>query len=426
MGFLSKIGKGLKSAFKKVGKAIKSGLNSIGKFMDKIGIVGQIGLSLLLPGIGGMLASSFQGLVGAMGAYSGVGSTIVKAAGGFLNSVGTVAGNMGKAFSSVTGAIKNVVGETLKFGANKLGLGKVASSLGSTFGSQGLTDLGTSISKGSFDNITGAVKGLGASFKDIGTSFSDVFNPDVDPMKGLTDIQDTGAVPTTAAPSADALREQASTQIQQLKDSGMSLDAIRQEIPSEYLDLVDPIPQDSLLNPVQQGVTVGGDTLPDTLDTMASDFELQRQKALTTKLPAVGDKNFVLETTQKVQSDLADKLRKKALDVREGFTAFREDPLGVSAGFAVDKTMEGAEAGFKRRGMEFVAGDMTPDPVFNTYSIAAAAPVDYVEVAPAQQMSQEYFAQNQNLFNTHPYGATSFAVDNNYYQDLNTTMQRMG
>jgi len=31
MGFLSKIGKGIKGAFKKVGKAIKSGLKSVGK-----------------------------------------------------------------------------------------------------------------------------------------------------------------------------------------------------------------------------------------------------------------------------------------------------------------------------------------------------------------------------------------------------------
>ena len=70
MGFLSKIGKGIKGAFKKVGKAIKSGLKSVGKFMDKIGIVGQIRLSLLLLGIGGMLATSFHGLVGARTTYS--------------------------------------------------------------------------------------------------------------------------------------------------------------------------------------------------------------------------------------------------------------------------------------------------------------------------------------------------------------------
>lgn len=413
MGFLSKIGKGIKGAFKKVGKAIKSGLKSVGKFMDKIGIVGQIGLSLLLPGIGGMLANSFQGLVGAMTTYSGIGSTVVKAAGGFLKSVGTVAGSMGKAFSSVTGAIKNVVGETLKFGANKLGLGKVASSLGTTFGSQGLTDLGTSISKASFDNITGAVKlgfkEIGASFTDIGTSFSDVFNPESSISKNLNIEFDPSNVDATGQPIGTA-------------SSGVSLEDMSTEVqgidPSKSLDrMVEGYEAPSLLDnkPIR---TVAQ-------EVEASAFATAREQALKTPT-AVGDKNFVLDKMKEVQSGLADKLRQQAVDVREGFTAFKEDPLGVSAGFAVDKTMEGAEAGFKRRGMEFVAGDMTPDVTQRVYSMAAAAPVDYVEVAPAQQMSQEYFAQNQDLFNTHPYGATSFMVDNNYYQDLNTTMQRMG
>jgi len=406
MGFLSKIGKGIKGAFKKVGKAIKSGLKSVGKFMDKIGIVGQIGLSLLLPGIGGILANSFQGLVGAMTTYSGVGSTIVKAAGGFLKSVGTVAGSMGKAFSSVTGAIKNVVGETLKFGANKLGLGKVASSLGTTFGSQGLTDLGTSISKASFDNITNA---FGEGITNITNSFSDIFNPESSIAKNLNIEFDPSNVDATGQPIGTA-------------SSGVSLEDMSTEVqgidPSKSLDrMVEGYEAPSLLDnkPIR---TVAQ-------EVEASAFSTAREQALKTPT-AVGDKNFVLDKMKEVQSGLADKLRQQAVDVREGFTAFKEDPLGVSAGFAVDKTMEGAEAGFKRRGMEFVAGDMTPDVTQRVYSMAAAAPVDYVEVAPAQQMSQEYFAQNQDLFNTHPYGATSFMVDNNYYQDLNTTMQRMG
>jgi len=406
MGFLSKIGKGIKGAFKKVGKAIKSGLKSVGKFMDKIGIVGQIGLSLLLPGIGGMLANSFQGLVGAMTTYSGVGSTIVKAAGGFLKSVGTVAGSMGKAFSSVTGAIKNVVGETLKFGANKLGLGKVASSLGTTFGSQGLTDLGTSISKASFDNITNA---FGEGITNITNSFSDIFNPESSIAKNLNIEFDPSNVDATGQPIGTA-------------SSGVSLEDMSTEVqgidPSKSLDrMVEGYEAPSLLDnkPIR---TVAQ-------EVEASAFSTAREQALKTPT-AVGDKNFVLDKMKEVQSGLADKLRQQAVDVREGFTAFKEDPLGVSAGFAVDKTMEGAEAGFKRRGMEFVAGDMTPDVTQRVYSMAAAAPVDYVEVAPAQQISQEYFAQNQDLFNTHPYGATSFMVDNNYYQDLNTTMQRMG
>jgi hypothetical protein len=448
MGFFSKIGKGIKSAFKKIGKGIKRGLKSVGKFMDKIGIVGQIGLSLLLPGIGGILAggfsSAFSAVTGAMTGYAGIGSSVINAAGGFLKAAGTVVGNMSKAFSSVTGAIKNVVGETLKFGANKLGLGKVATSLGSTFGSQGLTDLGTSISKASFDNITTA---FGEGVTNITDSFSNVFNTNIDPMKGLTDIKDTGVNTQTTTPSADALREQASTQIQQLKDSGMSLDAIKQEIPSEYLDLVDPVqqgvtiggdmlpdtlntvPQDSLLNPVQQGVMVGGDILPDTLDTMASDFELQRQKALTTKLPAVGDKNYVLDKMKEVQSGLAEKLRQQAVDVREGFTAFREDPLGVSAGYAVDQLKTGVDSGLQQVGMQGIASaagiDLMPDQIQQNIS-TYVAPGEAVQVRPAAQVTPEYFSANQSTFNQYPWGASSALIDSNYYQNLNTTMQRMG
>lgn len=404
MGFLSKIGKGIKGAFKKVGKAIKSGLKSVGKFMDKIGIVGQIGLSLLLPGIGGMLANSFQGLVGAMTTYSGVGSTIVKAAGGFLKSVGTVAGSMGKAFSSVTGAIKNVVGETLKFGANKLGLGKVASSLGTTFGSQGLTDLGTSISKASFDNITSA---FGEGVTNITNSFSDIFNPESSIAKNLNIEFDPSNVDATGQPVGTA-------------SSGVSLEDMSTEVqgidPSKSLDrMVEGYEAPSLLDnkPIR---TVAQ-------EVEASAFSTAREQALKTPT-AVGDKNFVRDTMKQVQEDLARKLNES-----EGYQAFKKDPIGTGLDFAGEKFKEGVGSSVKAAGVQLGAkalGVETPDPVFNTYSIAAAAPVDYVEVAPAQQMSQEYFAQNQDLFNTHPYGATSFMVDNNYYQDLNTTMQRMG
>ena len=299
MGFLSKVGKGIKGAFKKVGKAIKSGLKSVGKFMDKIGIVGQIGLSLLLPGIGGMLANSFQGLVGAMTTYSGVGSTVVKAAGGFLKSVGTVAGSMGKAFSSVTGAIKNVVGETLKFGANKLGLGKVVSSLGTTFGSQGLTDLGTSISKASFDNITSA---FGEGVTNITNSFSDIFNPESSIAKNLNIEFDPSNVDATGQPVGTA-------------SSGVSLEDMSTEVqgidPSKSLDrMVEGYEAPSLLDnkPIR---TVAQ-------EVEASAFSTAREQALKTPT-AVGDKNFVRDTMKQVQEDLARKLNES-----EGYQAFKK------------------------------------------------------------------------------------------------------
>lgn len=153
MGFLSKVFKGVKKVFKKVGKGIKGAFKSIGKFMDKIGIIGQIGLSLLLPGIGSALSGMWGSLVGGMQAYSGIGSTIINGAGNFLNTATKIAGNIGKSFSTITEGVKNVVGETLKAGANALGVDTALLKAGETFGSEYLTKLGTSISEASLDSI---------------------------------------------------------------------------------------------------------------------------------------------------------------------------------------------------------------------------------------------------------------------------------
>ena len=403
--------------------------------MDKIGIVGQIGLAILLPGIGGMLAkgfsTAFNAVTGAMTGYAGIGSSVINAAGGFLEAAGMVAGNMGKAFSSVTGAIKNVVGETLKFGANKLGLGKVASSLGTTFGSQGLTDLGASISKGSFDNITSA---FGEGFKNITDSFSNVFNPESSIAKNLNIEFDPSNVDATGKPistaSSGVSLEDMSTEIQGI-DAGSSLDRMAANYkPPSLLDA-------KLENTASYGVSLedmstgvqgidAGSSLRNVRVSPTSDFAV---KPLDLSSKAVGDKNFVLETTQKVQSDLADKLRKKALDVREGFTAFREDPLGVTVGYGVDQIKEGVDAGLQQVGMYGITNaagvDLVPDQIQQNIS-TYIAPGEAVQVRPAAQITPEYFTANQPIFNQYPWGASSAVIDSNYYQDLNTTMQRMG
>lgn len=179
MGFLSKIGKGIKSAFKKIGKGIKSAFKSIGKFMDKIGIVGQIGLSLLLPGIGSALSGMWGSVVGGLQAYSGVGASIVNGAGNFLNAATNIASNITKPFTTITEGVKNVVGETLKAGANALGLDKAAITLGKKFGSQYLQDLGASISNANLTSIGNAfeegVEGFLGSFSGGGVDPTGAF-----------------------------------------------------------------------------------------------------------------------------------------------------------------------------------------------------------------------------------------------------------
>ena len=62
MGFFSKVWKGIKGTFKKIGKGIKKTFNKFGKFMGKIGILGQVAMMFILPGIGSALLKSVMKL----------------------------------------------------------------------------------------------------------------------------------------------------------------------------------------------------------------------------------------------------------------------------------------------------------------------------------------------------------------------------
>lgn len=136
MGFFSKIWKGVKKTFKKIGRGIKKVFKKVGKFMNKIGIVGQIAMSFILPGIGGVLAKTFGNVVGALsgGALGAVG----KAAGWVLQKAGKFAELAYKGYKTVTGAITDFVGTTGKYVGGKLGIpGMEKMTLGQAFGKEG-------------------------------------------------------------------------------------------------------------------------------------------------------------------------------------------------------------------------------------------------------------------------------------------------
>ena len=112
---LKKVARGVKKVVKKVAKGVKKVVKKVGKFVGKLGIVGQIGLSLLLPGVGSMLGSSAGWLMKAS-------SPLLRGAGKFLNAainVGTKAGNV---FKTITGGVTKVVGHVVGSAANALGL----------------------------------------------------------------------------------------------------------------------------------------------------------------------------------------------------------------------------------------------------------------------------------------------------------------
>lgn len=86
MGFFSKIFKGVKKVFKKIGKAIKKVFKKVMKAVGKLGIFGQIGLALLLPGVGGLLGQFTAGLAKGGGIISKIVGTATK----FAKTVGNV------------------------------------------------------------------------------------------------------------------------------------------------------------------------------------------------------------------------------------------------------------------------------------------------------------------------------------------------
>jgi len=122
MGFFSKIFKGVKKVFKSIGKRIKKIAKSVGKFMDKVGIVGQIAMSFILPGVGGALLKTLGGTLGKVAAWASTagGNALVQGAKAVIGTATKFVTQTARAFNTVTSGVKNFLGETIKTAANKI------------------------------------------------------------------------------------------------------------------------------------------------------------------------------------------------------------------------------------------------------------------------------------------------------------------
>ena len=131
--FIKKAFKGVTKVFRTVGKFIKKGFQKLGKFMNKFGILGQIGMAML-TGMAGNLA--MQGLLkvgsgltsGLMttlkaasagsGAMAKVAGTIVKGVNATMKFGGAIKNTYNATVGSITKAIGNVVKPVMKRIAN--------------------------------------------------------------------------------------------------------------------------------------------------------------------------------------------------------------------------------------------------------------------------------------------------------------------
>ena len=113
MGIFSKIKKGFKKVVSKIGKGIKKTVKKVGKFMNKLGIVGQIGLALVLPGIGSMMGSLAGGLM-----TSSIG--VVRGAGQLINAAVNIGTKTTSLFKSVTEGVGKVLGDVVGATLNRI------------------------------------------------------------------------------------------------------------------------------------------------------------------------------------------------------------------------------------------------------------------------------------------------------------------
>jgi len=105
MGKLRKIGKKIGKGIKSVGKKLKSGLGKVAKAFGKLGPLGSIALSFILPGIGSWISSVAQGS-----------SFIAPIAQGLVNAGKFVKNGIGKVFNKVTDAIEYSINKVSSIG----------------------------------------------------------------------------------------------------------------------------------------------------------------------------------------------------------------------------------------------------------------------------------------------------------------------
>ena len=111
MGFFKKVFKGVGKVFKKIGRGIKKIAAKVGKVFGKFGILGQLALMFILPGVG-------AALTGWLGASQNV---VLQGIGKVLTTAGKFAKTAGNVFKTatkaVTGFVKHIGGTVL----NKMG-----------------------------------------------------------------------------------------------------------------------------------------------------------------------------------------------------------------------------------------------------------------------------------------------------------------
>jgi hypothetical protein len=404
MGFFSKIFKGVKKVFKKIGKGIKSAFAKVGKFMGKLGIIGQIGLGLLLPGIGGMLG---KWAVTAMGSSS----AIVSAAGHFVNAAVQIGTKVGSVFKTVTQGVTNVIGETVGAALNKVGLDGVVLDVTKSLGIN--AGQGINISQKGFGSI---MKVASNSMVEVAKAGGNLFSMDT-----LTGMNKYGA---QALAKANAIGPN-------LTDEPIMSRIEIPEAPAPQMSALDAgdttgliAPTDNIITQDISSATALGQTLPPAgsaivTPEMSQPFEIIKGEGIADSAYQAADSSVGVDSllAQPDEKGFFEKIYDKGVAEVGEFTS---DPFKGSS--------EKFRGAITSKGLQTLGLEPVPEFTQNRFSSTVVLPdMDSTAIRTGRGMAfnpMEY-ASNENYFALNPYGYS--AQQNNLNQlYLNELGSRVG
>ena len=383
MGFFKKVFKGIGKVFRKIGRGLKKVVGKIGKFMGKIGIIGQIGLSLLLPGIGAM----FGKLAGAM---MGSSSAIISGAGNLLNAAVNIGTKVGSTFKTITEGVTKVIGDVAGAALNKIpGAGDLLKTI-----SGGKLDITSKTFSGAWQTAQNAITDVAAAGKDL-FSMETLTSPN-QYLKDAATQQVTEAARDqvlSSVPDSLAAPEAASTSAFDLPNTGL-----QQTEGAEFFS--------------GAGQTLQSPVVP---EGAAYSPSLLEPPAAQTGVPTTNVKGFVEQKVEDVMT-AAKELPGKAVDEAVGLFKNAPARVGVSV-------MEGVESAAKTGVMRTLGIDERPIDK-STYVEAAVPYFDTsANIYQAEQMAAMDFGIMQTPeFNLNPYGHNALMFNSKQMYDR--TLQR--
>lgn len=398
------VAKGVKSVVKKIGSTIKSAVKSVGKFMNKIGIVGQIAMSFILPGIGGALMKTLGGTLGKfVGTLASSANPFISGAGKVLQAAGNFAKAGHSAFKTVTEGIGSFVKEFTGTALKKI---------------PGMEKLMPKLSNSSDSFFSGPDSAWGRTQANVMSNGAEVvknFNKAI----GYTP---KAPLPTTTPPKLLAKKPVVDATAQAPETPKVSV-----EVPNEILEVkgLDGKPlKESMLGDLGKAPTVSADgKITSLLDSQqglgqsAAPSVLQPDNVITQGAQSVAGEGVTAKAAEEIEEGFFTRLGESTKDAIKSIP----DKIVEAPGRFVDEIDDTVQSSLQTRAMQKIG--LEEEPVYNiteTQNVFSPAPVQML--SPGSYNSAEI---NDRAYQM-SINPTNFSMGNPWGSPANTYQKELG